>query len=61
MFSFPAVRFSFLSAMSVKKYYQIKFLARFGLRVLEEVAFIFLSGGRVYFVRGHVLFLRGLV
>ena len=54
MFSFPAVRFSFLSAMSVKKYYQIKFLARFGLRVLEEVAFIFLSGGRVYFVRGHV-------
>ncbi len=25
----------------LKKYYHIKFLARFGLRVLEEVAFIF--------------------
>ena len=55
MFSLPALRFSFLSAMSVnKKYYHIKFLARFGLRVLEEVAFIFLSGGRLYFARGHV-------
>ncbi len=37
-----------------KKYYQTKFFARFGLRILEEVAFIFLSGGRVYFVHARV-------